>query len=283
MQNIHKGGGPAGKPPSRAHEFAKWFVPVVTLFFAAVLVGSASGVGPASGYQEIQVTNGGTVTGTVRFSGTVPPAKAFEFWRAPNRDFCAAHSDGSGYRLLREVWVEPGGALKNVVVIIEDVTKGKAFELKQTVLEANVCLFFPFVSVVRDRHPLTVFNLDPVSHDLQVYERDREHVFIMFHRPSLTRTGTTDKLIFTGGRREMTMQCGMHPYMQAHGIAVQNPYYAVTGLDGTYEIPDLPPGTYRIRAWHPALPFHEQKITVLPNGKTTVDFTFTDPHEIVQP
>ncbi len=237
----------------------------------------------ADAYQEVQVTNGATVKGTVRFEGTLPPAKAFELWRAPNRDFCAAHSDGSGYRLLREVWVEPSGALTNVVVTIEGVEKGKPFELQETRLEANVCLFFPFVSVVRDRHPMTVFNLDPVSHDLQVYERDREHVFIMFHRPSLTKTGTTDTITFTGGRREMTMQCGMHSFMQAHGLAVENPYYAVTGLDGTFEITDLPPGTYRIRAWHPVLAPHEQKITVSPDGPKVIDFTFKSPGQPLSP
>jgi hypothetical protein len=254
------------------------------VFFGRRLLASAvvlaAMVGTASAYEEMTVTNGGTVRGTVRFTGTLPQPKVFELWRAPNRFFCAGHSDGSGYRLLREVWVEPSGALKNVVVTVEDVEKGKPFELKETRLEADICLFFPFVSVVRDRHPLTIFNLDPVSHDLQVYERDREHVLIMFHRPSLSKTGTTGTIQFTGGRREMTMQCGMHPFMQAHGLAVKNPYYAVTEVDGVYEITNLPPGTYRIRAWHPALPFHEQKITVTPNEIKTLDFMFSSRSEV---
>ena len=228
----------------------------------------------AEAYQEVQVTNGGTVKGTVRFEGAVPPAKAFELWRAPNREFCGALSGGSEFRVLREVVVADDSGLKDVVITIEDVAQGKPFELKETKLDTNICQFLPFVTVVREQHPMTIFNLDPISHDLQVYERDREHVIIMYHRAAITKTGTTGRIVFTGDRREMTMQCGMHPYMQAHGLAVENPYYAVTGFDGTYEISNLPPGTYRIRAWHPLLPPHEQKITVSADSPSTTNFTF---------
>lgn len=240
-----------------------------------LMTGSMASVVPAADtYQEIQVLNGGTVAGMVRFTGPIPQAQVFELKRAPDRDFCGALSDGSGYRSLQEVAVGPEGGLKDVVVTIENVSKGKPFELRETHLDANVCQFFPFVSIVRQSHLMTVKNLDPVSHDLQVYERDRNAVFIMFHRPSLTQTGTTDRIMFSGGRREMIMQCGMHPYMQAHGLGVQNPYYAVTGLDGVFQITDLPPGTYRIRAWHPLLLVDEHTVTVTANGAVSLDFTF---------
>lgn len=229
----------------------------------------------ASAYEAVSVAEGGTVRGTVRFSGTLPPVKLFELRRVPDRAYCGALSDGSGYRPLREVAVDAEGGLQDAVVTIEGIQKGKPFVLQETKLEANVCQFLPFVSVLRDRSPLTVTNLDPVSHDLQVYERDQGHVFIMFHRPSLTRTGTTDQVKLTGGRREMVMQCGMHPFMQAHGLAVDNPYYAVTGRDGSFTIADLPPGTYKIRAWHPILGVQEQEVTVPANGTTTLDVPLT--------
>ncbi len=233
------------------------------------------GMGQGAAYEETQVLNGGTVTGTITLSGEVPSAKSFELRRAPDPVFCGALSDGSGYRLLREVAVGQEGRLQNVVVTIDGVRMGKPFLWQEPKLETNVCQFVPFVAVVRDRYPMTVTNLDPVSHDLQVYERDDEHVFIMFHRPALIQTGTTDVVKFTGERREITMQCGMHPYMQGHGIAVDNPYYAVTGSEGTFTIPDLPPGTYRIRAWHPVLGTQAREVIVVAGEKALVDFAFT--------
>ena len=233
-----------------------------------------SGSITAWAYEETTVSNGGAVTGTVQFSGELPPPTSFELRRYPDQVFCGALSDGSGYRLLREVAVGTQQGLKDVIVTIEGVEKGKPFEFTETKLEANICQFVPFVSVMREQHPLTVTNLDQVSHDLQIYERDDDHVFIMFHRPSLTKSGTSDVVRFTGNRRDISMQCGMHPFMQGHGLAVENPYYAITGVEGSFEIKDLPAGTYRIKAWHPTLGEKEQRVTVAANGTTSLGFNF---------
>jgi len=220
------------------------------------------------------VSNGGTVTGTVQFFGELPTPTPFELRRYPDQVYCGALSDGSGYRLLREVAVGVQQGLKDVIVTIEGIAKGKPFEFTETKLEANICQFVPFVSVMREHHPLTVKNLDQVSHDLQIYERDDDHVFIMFHRPALTESGTSDTIRFTGNRRDVIMQCGMHPFMQGHGLAVKNPYYAITELDGTFTIKDLPAGTHRIKAWHPILGEKVQDVTVAANSTTSLRFSF---------
>lgn len=161
-----------------------------------------------------------------------------------------------------------------MIVTIEVIEEGGPFEFTETKLEANICQSVPFVSVMREHHPLTVTNLDQVAYDLQIYERDREHVFIMFHRPALIRSGTSDIIRFTGNRRDVIMQCGMHPFMQGHGLAVENPYYAITGLEGIFEIKDLPAGTYRIKAWHPILGEKVQDVTVASNSTTSSGFSF---------
>lgn len=228
----------------------------------------------ALAYEPMAVVNGGAVKGMVHFSGAQPDPSVFKLHRYPDQGYCGALSDGSGYRLLREVLVGPQGELKDVIVTIEGVKGGKPFELEETKLEANICQFVPYVSVMRNEHPLTVKNLDSVAHDLQVYERDWEHIFIMFHRPALTKGGTQDLVRFTGDRRGVIMQCGMHPYMQGHGLAVDNPYYAVTGSEGMFDIRDLPAGTYRIKAWHPTLGVQDRELTVVAGESSSVEFTF---------
>jgi hypothetical protein len=247
---------------------------VASICHSIVLSIVVSGSIEAWAYEEATVSNGGTVTGTVQFSGEVPPPTSFELRRYPDRVYCGALSDGSGYRLFREVAVGAQQGLKDVIVTIEGVEKGKPFGFTETKLEANICQFVPFVSVMREHHPLTVTNLDQVSHDLQIYERDRDHVFIMFHRPALIKSGTSDTIRFTGNRRDVSMQCGMHPFMQGHGLAVENPYYAITGPEGTFEIKDLPAGTYRIKAWHPTLGEKVQDVTIAANGAASLGFSF---------
>jgi hypothetical protein len=234
----------------------------------------ASGTITAWAYEVMPVSNGGTVTGTVRFAGEPPPPTGFELRRYPDPEYCGALSDGSGFLFLREVAVGPDQGLKDVIVTIQGIEKGKPFEFEETKLETNICQFVPFVSVMRDQHPITVKNHDSVAHDLQVYEREWEHIFIMFHRPALTKGGTSDVIRFTGNRRGVIMQCGMHPYMQGHGLAVENPYYALTGLEGTFAIKDLPSGTYRIKAWHPILGEKIQEVTVAATGTASVAFQF---------
>ncbi len=96
----------------------------------------------------------------------------------------------------------------------------------------------------------------------------------MFHRPTLTRSGTSDIIKFTSNRRDVSIQCGMHPFMQGHGLAVENPYYAITGLEGTFEIMGLPAGRHRIKAWHPTLGEKVQEVTVAESGTTSLGFSF---------
>lgn len=227
-----------------------------------------------SAYEEMVVNDGAVVKGTVRFLGTVPDPKEFELRRYPDRVFCGALSNGEGYRYVREVNVDADGGLRDVVVLVENIEKGKPFMFDEAAVEANVCQFLPFVTVVSDKRRVRVTNRDPVSHDIQGYAYDQAGVDIVLHRPALKATGTTDTVHLVKGRRVFTMQCGMHPYMQNWGYAVDNPYYSVTSADGTFSIGELPAGTYRIRAWHPTLGIHDRDVTVKPNESATLDLVF---------
>ncbi len=225
-------------------------------------------------YDSSTVINGATVQGKITFTGAVPEPKTFELRRYYDREYCATLSDGKGHRLLKEVNVGPEGGLKDVVVVIEGVEKGKAFAATDAEVEASLCQFLPFVTVVSDKRKVTVFNRDPVSHDIQGYAYDQSGVDIVLHRPALHVSGTTDVVQLVKGRKVFTMQCGMHPYMQNWGYAIDNPYYAVTGPTGAFTIGDLPSGTYRLKVWHPTLGTHEREITVKPNETVTLDLAF---------
>ncbi len=62
--------------------------------------------------------------------------------------------------------------------------------------------------------------------------------------------------------------------MRAFIGAVGHPYFAVSGRDGTFEMPNVPPGEYVVEAWHETLGAQEQKISVGRSGKVEINFTF---------
>lgn len=228
------------------------------------------------GYEEVEVVSGGSIEGRVILEGGVPPARIFHLVFSPNIDYCQRISDGKGNRLLKEFIVSEDGGFQNAVVAVIGVQKGKPFtETPELVIEN--CEIQPFVSPVRNRHPISLVSRDPITHDLQAYslrEPDRPYAFQMFNKPMPEGTKSSKMVRFRKGHFIFRTQCGVHDFMQSWGIAVGNPYYAVTGSKGRYEIPDLPPGTYDVIAWHPRMNVQAKRITVLPRAMGILNFEF---------
>jgi plastocyanin len=66
--------------------------------------------------------------------------------------------------------------------------------------------------------------------------------------------------------------CSIHTSMNCIVLVLENPYFATTDKNGNYKIPDVPPGRYKLKAWHERLPADEQEIIVPTNGEVRVDF-----------
>ena len=74
----------------------------------------------------------------------------------------------------------------------------------------------------------------------------------------------------------MKLECDQHNYMNTWFYPIKNPYYAIIGQEGTYSIDQVPPGKYKILAWHPILGTQEQEIRVGTTGKLMVNFEFSE-------
>jgi hypothetical protein len=55
---------------------------------------------------------------------------------------------------------------------------------------------------------------------------------------------------------------------------VDHPYFAVTGSDGSFEIKNVPPGSYTIAAWHEKLGTKDKTVALSPSGTASADFHF---------
>jgi hypothetical protein len=56
---------------------------------------------------------------------------------------------------------------------------------------------------------------------------------------------------------------------------VTNPYFAVSNEGGTFEIANVPAGSYTILTWHERFGPLMQTVRVRGGATTTVDFTYT--------
>lgn len=246
-------------------------------------------------YEEVLVTDGGTISGKVTITAGKPVPKGFNLITFPDPIYCGRISTGTGWRILKEFEVSSNGGLKDAVVWLSDVTKGKPFKFEPQTIEARDCRFLPFVTVVQDKADVTIMNMDPVMHDIQAYETSHLGPRVLFNTPlpmnphhkrsigaesheHLAGQPVTETIHMTKGRKFFVMQCGFHAYMESWGLAIENPYYQVTGSDGTFSLSDVPPGEYLVTAWHPGVgTVLEKKITVPAKGAVQTDFLFESP------
>ena len=254
-----------------------------------------SGIPAAWAYEEIQVTDGGTISGKVTITAGKPIPKGFNLITFPDPVYCGRISTGTGWRILKEFEIAADGGLKDVVVWLTGVSAGKPFKFEPPTIEARDCRFLPYVTVVRDRADVTIMNMDPVMHDIQAYETSHLGPRVLFNKPlpmnphhkrrvgaesheHLAGQPITETIHMTKGRKFFVMQCGFHAYMESWGIAVENPYHQVTGRDGSFSLTDVPPGDYTLVAWHPGVGTTiEKTVTVSATRSTAADFAFELP------
>lgn len=268
------------------------FIRSVKMMLVTVPLGLVLGVSHVGAYQEGAVANGGTVTGKITLQGGKPVPRGFNLVTFPDPVYCGRISNGKGFRLLQEFTLGESSGVKDVVVALIGVDRGKAFPFEKQRVEALDCRFKPYVTVVRDDRNMEIVNMDPVMHDIQAYQTSELGPRVLWnvplpmnpHHPSsagadaeyhkhLAGTPITETVHMTKGRRVFVMQCGFHAYMESWGFVVDNPYYALTNADGQFEIKDIPPGTYKLIVWHPqARKTIEQQVTIQPQGVVPANF-----------
>jgi hypothetical protein len=163
------------------------------------------------------------------------------------------------------------GALANAVVYIDTGLEGKTFEPVKTVvtLDQKGCMFVPRVIAIRNAQPLDVKNSDPVSHNIHPMPKNNRE---WNEQQSPGSPDAEHKF----ARREVMIpvKCNVHSWMHAYIGIMEHPYFAVTGADGAFVLPNLPPGDYTVAVWHEKLGNQTKQIHVGPSENAAVDITY---------
>jgi hypothetical protein len=87
--------------------------------------------------------------------------------------------------------------------------------------------------------------------------------------------------VFHRAELAINIKCDVHPWMFGWIHVSDHPFFAVTGIDGKYSIPGLPPGEFEILAWHERFQSAPlvAKVKVVGNETATLDFTFEAPRK----
>jgi hypothetical protein len=239
-------------------------------------------------YKVIKVINGGTISGKAIFSGNKIPKDEL-LTITSDKEFCHDKIAAGKYLINKD------REIKNVVVYLADIKSGKEIPAQLVTIDNIKCAFEPHVSVgfIGKGNMAVNKNSDPIFHNIHAYIRGKTiynlgkgnmavnknsdpifhniHAYIRgktIYNLGIPEKGNETKRKFskTG---IMSITCNVHPWMHGYVMIFNHPYAAVTNEKGEYSIPDIPAGTYEVRAWHEGFgDISLGKKTVVP-GKTT--------------
>ncbi len=217
-------------------------------------------------YQEIEVIKGGSVSGVVKFIGDPPAPRKMRVDKNP--EHCGK------FKLSEEYIIHAANeGLKNVVVSIDGITRGKKIAEQSDTIENKDCKFHPHVQAIIAGRMVEIVNSDPILHTTHAKYDGKITVFNLALPPLASGGQLRVKRPFrkTG---LIKFNCEVHSWMSAYIVAFNHPYFAMTDGDGSYEIEDIPPGTYKVKVWHEALGEQVEEVVITENGKLMVDFKF---------
>jgi hypothetical protein len=231
----------------------------------------------------------GVVGGTVILQGTPPPERPIIF------DAASARLQTTHHVTTRHYLVNSNGGLANVLVYLKGDFSNIPLRTRTNVasLDIHRAFFEPYVSGVQTNQAVQLRNLDPILHGTSIMPppgntNKSRHlglpgqgraVPLVF--PAVTVNSRPPKASWReriarwlrlkpaampgGGRSPrpfIQFKCDVHPWEYAYVAVLDHSFFAVTGTDGTFELPPLPAGRYTLEAVHLKAGTSTQRVTI---------------------
>jgi hypothetical protein len=206
---------------------------------------------------------GGSIEGTVSFSGTAPKPTKLNRKSDP---VCAKKEFNDESVLLSK----SGKELQNVLVRVKGAAAGTA-PTEDVIVDQKDCMYRPRVQGAVEGQKIKVRNDDPTLHNVHTYEGTKT----LFNQAQPPGSAPIEKPLPKTGDL-VKVKCDVHPWMAAFVVLNKNPYFAVTKEDGSFEIKGVPAGTYTVEAWHEKFGTKTQQVTVTEGKPAQAKFDFSD-------
>ena len=208
-------------------------------------------------YKEIEVKDGATIKGVAKWKGnipTLPPITVFK------------HMDKCGQEVFNPALVvNPANmGVKFTAVYLEKVVEGKPLPDKKSKIKVNssgvlhagrdenqrpdsqLCNFEEHVFAFVNTRNVGLYNMEDLLHNPHAFG---ENNATLFNTPLPDRNRMTKKKLKSvkGINR---YQCDTHIHMNGWMLGLPHPYFDVSDRNGAFSIEDIPPGKYKLIAWH---------------------------------
>jgi|SRR5438270_3273896 hypothetical protein len=206
-----------------------------------------------------------SLAGQVKFEGSLPKPAVINMTSDPK---CAMQHKGTV--MADDVVSGTGGGLENVIVFVVSGLGTRTFDVPSNpvTIQQKGCMYSPHVVALQTNQKLEVLNSDNTSHNIHpTPAHNRE--WNKFQPP-----GSPLEETFAREEVAIPVRCNLHPWMHSYIAVFDHPFFAVTGKDGAFQLPSLPPGEYTLEAWHERLGTLTQKITIAPGETKKIDFVF---------
>jgi plastocyanin len=225
--------------------------------FLLIIAGGCDKSPSAPAARSVVAPGPGVIRGTVTYAG--PPVTP----KIIGGECCPGSPPAPDESLV----VGPNGGLANVVVSIDDGPNLPPADTTDAVLTQRDCRYVPHVMAVQTGRRILVTSHDPTAHNVHIQpesnppdnfaELQNASHAVHFDQPDLVR-----------------FKCDVHPWMSAFVKVFDHPCFAVTGPDGTFAIDRLPPGTYKLTAWHERLGEQTFTVVVKDGSPVSQDFAY---------
>jgi len=206
----------------------------------------------------------GKISGKVTYSGTPSKPETIDMSKDP---VCVKlHTKPV---MTEKVVTGPGNALGNVVVYISaGSSEGPAEPATDVTFDQQGCRYATHVLALRVGQQIKISNSDPLSHNI--------HPLAKINREwNRIQPAQTPAFSYAYEKEEfIPVKCNIHAWMTGYFVVLRTSHFAVTGEDGHFTLPQLPPGKYTVTAWHESYGTQSKEIVIGNSETQTLDFVF---------
>ncbi len=232
---------------------------VFVMAFATMIMnfGAGSAIAAKIKYKEIEVGNGATIRGVAKWKGDIPALPPITVFK---------HMDKCGQEVFNPALVvnPTNRGVKFTAVYLEAVPEGKPLADKKAKIKVNspevlhagldknqrpesqLCNFEEHVFGFVYTRNVGLYNMENLLHNPHAFGSNGA---TLFNTPLPDRNRMTRKKL-KRVRGINRYQCDTHIHMNGWMLGLPHPYFSISDKNGAFEIKDIPPGKYKLIAWH---------------------------------